>query len=278
MAYPLPKIRNLMNKQLRVGIFGANGRMGRSLISMIAEADQLQLAGAYVRPGNNFIGMDAGEMAGVGALNCGVTDQLDPEAVDIVIDFTLPEGMVKHLAWCRQYKIPMVVGTTGVNVETLAALEQAGEDIPLLFSANMSKGVNLLFKLVHIAAKAIGQQSDIEVIEAHHRFKKDAPSGTAVKIGEVIAKALDRDLNKHAIYGREGITEERDRETIGFATVRAGDITGDHTVMFGDIGERLELTHRAHSRDTFARGALDAALWLVQQPKGFYKMEDIFEL
>jgi len=197
---------------------------------------------------------------------------------DVLIDFTHPTVTLKNLAFCRKHGKAMIIGTTGFSVEEKQLLAEAGKDIPIVFAANFSVGVNLCLKLLDTAARVLGDDVDIEITEAHHRHKVDAPSGTAVRMGEVIADALGRDLKKVAVYGREGQTGARDRETIGFATVRAGDIVGDHTVLFAADGERVEITHKASSRMTFAKGAVRAALWLDGREPGLYDMQDVLDL
>ncbi len=262
-----------------IGIFGANGRMGRSLVS-VAKEQQLNLTAATVRDGSELIGVDAGELAGCGKANVPLT-ATSAESVnkaDIWVDFTMPEPMLAHLQLAVAARKAMVIGVTGLTDAQYKQVQQAAEHIPIVWAPNMSVGVNLLLHLVQTAAKVMGQTADIEIIEAHHRFKKDAPSGTAMAIGASIAKALDRDLAKVAVYGREGMTGEREQQTIGFATVRGGDIIGDHTALFADLGERLEITHKASSRSTFAQGALRAALWLQNKQPGLYSMQQVLGL
>lgn len=262
-----------------IGIFGANGRMGRALIT-VAKEQQLKLTAATVRSGSELIGVDAGELAGVGKLGLplGVTGSNSINNADIWVDFTMPEAMLAHLQLALAAKKAMVIGVTGLTDAQYQQVQQAAKHIPIVWAPNMSVGVNLLLHLVQTAAKVMGQSADIEIIEAHHRFKKDAPSGTAMAIGASIAKALERDLAKVAVYGREGITGEREPQTIGFATVRGGDIIGDHTALFADLGERLEITHKASSRNTFAQGALRAALWLQNKQPGLYSMQQVLGL
>ena len=267
------------NKMSAIGVFGANGRMGRALIS-VAKEQQLNLTAATVRTGSELIGVDAGDLAGVGKLELTLTaTNLDTvKQADIWIDFTMPEPMLAHLQLAVKAKKAMVIGVTGLTDTQYQQVQQASQYIPIVWAPNMSVGVNLLLHLVQTAARVMGQTADIEIIEAHHRFKKDAPSGTAMAIGASIAKALDRDLAEVAVYGREGITGERERQTIGFATVRGGDIIGDHTALFADLGERLEITHKASSRNTFAQGALRAALWLQNKQPGLYSMQQVLGL
>jgi len=265
---------------VKSGIFGANGRMGRALIEAHSLDADIDLQFAHVRSGSKWQGFDIGELAGIAKQNLHTSDDTEKlsEKVDAMIDFTLPEALAENVQLCLQQNIPLVVGTTGLNESQKQILKEASTKIPLVFAANMSIGVNLLFNLVRQTAKVMGQTADIEIWEAHHRFKKDAPSGTAVAIGEVIADELGRDLNECAVYGREGDTGERPQDTIGFATIRAGDIVGEHTAMFAELGERIELTHRASSRLTFAKGAVRAAKWIVDKPAGLYDMQDVLGL
>tara|TARA_R110000744_G_scaffold4221_11_gene15356 strand:+ start:5783 stop:6586 length:804 start_codon:yes stop_codon:yes gene_type:complete len=266
-----------MNK---IAIFGANGRMGRVLIEAIDQSQNATLNAAFVRASSSMMGVDVGELAGIGQRGLTVTDvnSADFSQIDIVIDFTLPEALEANLALCVQQKKPVVIGTTGLKQQQKDALQRASQHIPIVFAANYSIGVNLLLNLARQTARVMGDTADIEIIEGHHRFKKDAPSGTAVAIGEVIADELGRDLSTCAVYGREGDTGERDHKTIGFATIRAGDIVGEHTALFADIGERIELTHKASSRLTFANGAVKAAVWLKNKPAGLYDMQDVLGL
>lgn len=260
-----------------LAIFGANGRMGRVLIEAINLNDEVNIVAATARENSPWLGFDIGEMAGIGQMGVQVSDNLQPlsDEIDVMIDFTLPAALGANLEWCIQAKKPIVIGTTGLNLEQKGLLDDAAKHIPIVFAANYSVGVNLLLNLVRQAASVMGNTADIEIIEAHHRFKKDAPSGTAVAIGEAIADELGRDLSQCAVYGREGDTGERKQDTIGFATVRAGDVVGEHTALFADIGERLEITHKASSRLTFAKGAVSAAQWLSNKPAGLYSMEHV---
>ncbi|HQR53772.1 MAG TPA: 4-hydroxy-tetrahydrodipicolinate reductase [Burkholderiales bacterium] len=264
---------------LRIVIAGASGRMGRMLLETVAQAPGARITGALERPGSPFLGRDAGELIGA---PCGVTINDDIErtlaAADVLIDFTRPEGTLAHLAACDVLKVKMVVGTTGLTEQQRKRLADVSQRIGIVAAPNMSVGVNLIFKLLDTAAHVLAEGYDIEIVEAHHRHKVDAPSGTALRMGEVVAAALGRDLGNCAVYGREGVTGERNPSTIGFATVRGGDIVGDHTVLFAGIGERVEITHRASSRATFAQGALRAARWLAAQPAGLYDMQDVLGL
>jgi len=251
--------------------------MGRSLIEACHNMSDLTLTVAAERPASPFLWKDAGELAGIGANQVEITSDLAEQAdrFDVLIDFTRPEVTLQNLGVCRKAGKRMVIGTTGFTPEQREVLAKAGKDIALVVAPNMSVGVNLCFKLLETAARVLGDEVDIEIVEAHHRHKVDAPSGTALRMGEVVAKALGRDLRDCAVYGREGNTGERDRKTIGFATVRAGDIVGDHTVMFAGIGERVEITHKASSRMTFANGAMRAAGWVMGRDKGLFDMQDV---
>lgn len=265
--------------KVKVAILGCSGRMGRNLIQAAIEHESVELVGGSVRETSSFAHFDLGELAGIGAIGKNTSTALNELMdADVFIDFTSIETTLENIAWCKQNKKSLVIGTTGFSDEQIETIKAAGKDIPVILAPNTSVGVNLMFKLLEITSKAIGDYTDIEIFEAHHRFKKDAPSGTAVKMGQVIADTLGRDLNKVAIYGREGITEERKPDTIGFATVRAGDIVGEHTAFFADLGERLEITHKASSRMTFALGAMRAAFWLSEAENGYYDMQDVLGL
>jgi 4-hydroxy-tetrahydrodipicolinate reductase len=261
-------------------VTGAAGRMGRNLITATAEAEGTDLTAATERQGSSMIGVDAGELAGLEKNNIVLVDDIQSvlNAFDVCIDFTAPVVTLENIKACQAAGKKMVIGTTGFTDEQKQAIVDAAKDIAIVFAPNMSVGVNLTFKLLDIAARVLGDNVDIEVIEAHHRHKVDAPSGTALRMGEVVADALGRDLNECAVYGREGQTGERDRQTIGFETIRAGDIVGEHTVMFADIGERVEITHKASSRMTFANGAVRAARWLKNHDKGLFDMQDVLGL
>jgi len=262
----------------RVAISGAAGRMGRALIEAVTEAEDRVVTAALERPGSPALGADAGVLAGLAANVVLLGDDLAAANFDVLIDFTLPEATLENLAVCRATGKAMVIGTTGLDDAQKAVLAEAAGDIPVVFAPNMSVSVNLCLRLLDLAARVLGDQVDIEIVEAHHRHKIDAPSGTALRMGEVVAEALGRDLRECAVYGREGRTGERDRATIGFETIRAGDIVGEHTVMFADIGERIEITHKASSRMTFAKGAVRAAGWLVGRPPGLYDMQAVLGL
>jgi 4-hydroxy-tetrahydrodipicolinate reductase len=264
----------------RIVITGASGRMGSNLLRAVAEDEATQLAGAVDRPGSAAVGRDAGELAGTGPLGVAVGEDLGEvlAGADAVIDFTLPEATVTYAAACAEAEVPMVIGTTGFDAAQQAALEEAGRAVPLMIAPNMSIGVNLTFKVLDMVARALGDDYDVEIVEAHHRNKVDAPSGTALRMGEVVADALGRNLAEDAIYGREGRTGVRDARTIGFETIRAGDIVGEHTALFAGSGERVEIAHKASSRQTFATGAVRAAKWVTDQAAGLYDMQDVLGL
>jgi 4-hydroxy-tetrahydrodipicolinate reductase len=264
----------------RIAIVGASGRMGKALIEACVHTEGLEVAVATEHPSNPLVGADAGAVAGIGSNGVLIAPSLDAAAADfdVLIDFTRPEPCLEHLAWCVAKGKKVVIGTTGFDDNGKAAIAKAAEQIAVVFAPNMSVGVNLCLKLLDMAARVLGDTVDIEIIEAHHRHKVDAPSGTALRMGEVVANALGRDLKECAVYGREGVTGERDRQTIGFATVRAGDVVGDHTVLFADVGERVEITHKASSRMTFAKGAVRAAGWLQDKPSGLFDMQDVLGL
>lgn len=267
----------------RIAIVGAAGRMGKILIEACNENEATTLTVATEHPQSSLIGADAGEVAGVGKNEVIIASSLDEAEndFDVLIDFTRPEPTMDHLSWCIAHNKKIVIGTTGFSEEQKAQIQASGEQSALVFAANYSVGVTLSLKLLDTAARVMGDYTDIEVIEAHHRHKVDAPSGTALRMGEVVAEALGRDLSECAVYGREGITGDRDRNTIGFETIRAGDIVGEHTVMFADIGERLEITHKASSRMTFAKGAVRSAIWVANKGNdetGVYDMQDVLGL
>ncbi len=265
---------------INIAIVGAAGRMGKILIEACAESDNAKLTVATEHPDSSLIGTDAGEVAGVGKNNVIIVSNLDDAAndFDVLIDFTRPAPTLNHLDWCVKNNKGMIIGTTGFSDDEKSQIDTAGKKIPIVFAANYSVGVTLSLKLLELTARVLGDSVDIEIIEAHHRHKVDAPSGTALKMGEVIAKTLDRTLDENAVYCREGVTGERNRKDIGFQTIRAGDIVGEHTVMFADIGERIEITHKASSRMTFAKGAVRAATWLGSQSPSVYDMQDVLEL
>ncbi len=265
---------------IRVAVVGASGRMGLCLIKATALSAKTELTAAVSRPGSLAVGQDAGELAGISHIGITVTDDLSAavDLFDVLIDFTRPEPSMEFIEVCRLAGKKVVIGTTGYDDSQKQRIQEVAQDIAIVMAPNMSVGVNLTLKLLEMTAQVMGDYTDIEVIEAHHRHKVDAPSGTALRMGEVIADTLGRDLKACAIYGREGVTGERDRKTIGFSTIRAGDIVGEHTVMFADEGERVEITHKATSRMTFANGAVRAAEWLADKTNGLYDMQDVLGL
>jgi 4-hydroxy-tetrahydrodipicolinate reductase len=263
----------------RVAIAGASGRMGRMLIEAVLAAPDCRLAGALDVPGSPALGQDAGAFAGkatgvmiTGDLRAGLAQ------ADVLIDFTRPEGTMAHLAACREAGVKLVIGTTGLNEEHKARVQAAGEQIAILMAPNMGVGVNVLIKLLELAGKALQDGFDVEVIEAHHKHKVDAPSGTALALGEAVARAQGKSLKDCAVYARQGHTGERQAGTIGFATIRGGDIFGDHTVLFAGEGERVEITHKSSGRGGWAQGALRAARFLAGRPKGLFDMQDVLQL
>jgi len=264
------------NHPLAIAITGATGRMGRMLIEAIINAPDCKLAAALVPEGDNAIGQDAGAFLG---LETGIAIQSNLENAlqvsDVLIDFTRPRGTLEHLQICSKVGMPAVIGTTGFTAEQKATIASLSQKIPIVMSPNMSVGVNVVLRLLDMAARACQTGYDIEIVEAHHRHKVDAPSGTALRMGEVIAQALKRDLSECAIYGREGYTDEREPSTIGFSTIRGGDVVGDHTVMFMGTGERIEISHKSSSRATYAEGSLRAAHFLMQQNSGLFDMSDV---
>ena len=264
---------------VQIAISGVSGRMGRALLEAVAADADCALRAAIDRAGSPLVGQDAGAAWGA-ASGVKVTDQpaLALQGAHALIDFTRPEATFGYLDACAAAGVPLVIGTTGFDEAGRARIAAAAARIPVVFAPNMSVGVNLLMKLAELAAQVLEDGYDIEIIEAHHRHKVDAPSGTALGLGRAVARAINRDLASCAVYGREGVTGERDPRTIGFATVRGGDIVGDHTLLFAGIGERVELTHKASSRATFAQGALRAAKWLQGRAPGLYDMRDVLGL
>ncbi|HZR03255.1 MAG TPA: 4-hydroxy-tetrahydrodipicolinate reductase [Burkholderiales bacterium] len=261
---------------LHVAIAGSSGRMGRALLEAVFQSPDLRLHAALERSDSALLGRDAGELLGA---PCGVriTDDVANaiDGADVLIDFTRPQGTLLHLSACVSRGVKMVIGTTGFSPDQKARIADASSTIAIMMAPNMSVGVTLMLRLLHTAAKVLSESYDIEIIEAHHRHKVDAPSGTALRMGEVIAEALGRDLRQVAVYGREGVTGERPPNTIGFATIRGGDIVGDHTALFAGVGERVEISHKASSRATFALGALRAARFLAAKERGLFDMQDV---
>jgi 4-hydroxy-tetrahydrodipicolinate reductase len=254
--------------------------MGGRIAALIHEAADLTLVGAVERPGHPGLGKDAGESAGIGKIGVPLAGDLRDVVNDgqVVLDFTTPQAAMAHLAVAADAKVAMVLGTTGLGAADLGRVKVLSAAAPCVLSPNMSVGVNLLFKVLGEVASTLGSDYDVEIFETHHRFKKDSPSGTALRMAQVIAAALGRDLDRAGVYGRKGMVGERGKEEIAIHALRAGDVVGEHTVVFGGMGERIEITHRAHSRDTFARGALRAARWIVGKPAGLYDMQDVLGL
>jgi len=265
---------------VRIGVCGAAGRMGKTILEVCHDNDAVEVTAAIEYSGSSILGLDAGELAGIGKLGVNITDDISSVAgqVDVMIDFTLATSLAANIRKCVSANCKMVIGTTGLTQDDHALIKSASNKIAIVFAPNMSIGVNLCFKLLEMAAQVIGDDTDIEIIEAHHRNKKDAPSGTALHMGEVIAHTLGRNLKEVAVYGREGITGVRDKKAIGFETIRGGDIVGDHTVMFIADGERVEITHKATSRKTFASGAVRAAKWLSEKEIGLFDMQDVLDI
>ncbi|PKH65168.1 4-hydroxy-tetrahydrodipicolinate reductase [Psychrobacter sp. 4Dc] len=268
------------NKSINVGVIGAGGRMGRMLIEAVQNNPQTTLKAAIERQGSSLVGADAGEVAAIGHLNVQIVDDLATviNDIDVLIDFSLPDATEKNMQVCAEHNVAMVIGTTGFNEQQEQVLAKASEQITIVYAGNYSTGVNLSLKLLGMAAKAFGNDADVEIIEAHHKHKIDAPSGTAYMMAEAVAEARGQNLKDVAIYGREGQTGERESGTIGIHAIRGGEIVGDHTVMFIADGEVVEITHRARARMTFAAGAVRAATWVVEQEVGQYNMQDVLGL
>ena len=264
----------------RIAISGAAGRMGRTVVQAVAKDGSVRLGAAVESPGMSLIGADAGEVAGVGRLGVPLVDSLSDsvDAFDVLIDFTVPAATLQAVEICRAAGKQAVIATTGIGAEGVESIRGAAGDIAIVMAPNMSVGVNLVFRLTELAARVLGEDTDIEIIDLHHRHKIDAPSGTAMRLGQIVADTLDRNLDRVAVYGREGETGARDRRTIGFETIRAGDAVGEHTVLFGGTGERVEITHRANSRMNFARGALRAVRFLEGESAGLFDMQDVLGL
>jgi 4-hydroxy-tetrahydrodipicolinate reductase len=269
---------NLERGKIGTIIVGAAGRMGARLIHLVMETPSMRLCRAVERPDHPSIGKDIGEITGLGTLGIPLEGNLKKDKADVIINFTNPASSLESLEFAAQNGFAVVIGSTGFDPGQLDRIRGLSKGMRCVFSPNMSVGMNVMFRIVQEVARALGPEYDIEILEAHHHLKKDSPSGTAVKLGELIAKAVGRDFGRAAVYGRKGIVGERTKEEIGMQVIRAGDIVGEHTVLFGGIGERLEIIHRAHSRDNFARGAIRAALWVVDQPNGLYDMQDVLGL
>ena len=262
----------------RIAIAGAAGRMGQALIQAVTSDVELELAHAFEQPGHTSLGTDAGVVAGLNRVGILLTDSIDSSDFDLLITFTTPTATMEHLTYCQSQGRRMVIGTTGLDDGQRREVASASERIGVVLAPNMSVGINLTLKLIELAARTLGDSFDVEVIEAHHRHKVDAPSGTALRMGEVAAKGLGRDLVANGVYSRHGQIGVRDDKTIGFATVRAGDVVGEHSIWFVGTGERVEITHKATSRTIYAAGAVRAARWLIDQPNGLYDMQDVLGL
>lgn len=265
---------------IKLAVLGATGRMGSRITALAVDSGHFTLTTAVERKNHKDIGKDIGLVLGLGQTGVILTDDIDANAsnTDVWITFSTPEATMLHLESASRHKKALIIGTTGLDKEQVDRIKQASTSIPIVFAYNMSLGVNLLLKVLKDVAVALGDDYDIEIIEAHHRLKKDAPSGTALKMAQVIAEAMGRSLDEHAVYCRHGIIGERTKKEIGIQTIRAGDIVGEHTVIFGGLGERIEITHKASSRDTFARGALKAASWIADKKPGLYDMQDVLGL
>lgn len=258
-------------------VTGAAGRMGRRIIDILLETDGTDVVCATERPGHEIVGMDIGDYLGLGKKDCYISDKLENviDCGDVVIDFTFPEASLEHLKVAAKKKKPMVIGSTGFKEEQLKEVKKLAKKAPVVLAPNMSVGVNLLLKVLADIATVLDEDYDVDIVETHHRHKKDAPSGTALKMAQVIAKARGRNLDKVGVFERRGNIGERKRGEIGVQTLRVGDVVGDHTVIFGCMGERVEITHKASSRDVFARGAVRAAQWVVGKEPGLYDMQDV---
>jgi 4-hydroxy-tetrahydrodipicolinate reductase len=263
---------------IRAIVVGAAGKMGARIIHVIKETPSIELYRAVERTDHPSIGKDVGEAIGLGRIGVTLEGELKKVGGDVIINFTNPQSSLESLQFAKENGLAIVIGTTGLSPEQLNRVEELSKSVPCVFSPNMSVGMNVMFRIVQEIAQVLGSEYDVEILEAHHRLKKDSPSGTAVRLGELIAKAMGRDFDRVGVYGRKGMVGERTKEEIGVQVIRAGDIVGEHTALFGGIGERLEVTHRAHSRDNFARGAVRAALWVVNQRSGLYDMQDVLGL
>ncbi len=267
-------------EMINIGVIGAGGRMGRMLIEAVEDNPQTSLSAAIEREGSSLIGADAGEVAAIERLNIKIVDDLVSviDDIDVLIDFSLPDATEQNMQTCAEHKVAMVIGTTGFNEQQEQVLTEASKHIPIVYAGNYSTGVNLSLKLLGMAAKAFGNEADVEVIEAHHKHKIDAPSGTAYMMAQAVAEARGQNLKEVAVYGREGQTGAREAGSIGIHAIRGGEIIGDHTVMFIADGEVVEITHRARARMTFAAGAVRATTWVIQQKAGQYNMQDVLGL
>jgi len=265
-------------KEVRAIVVGAGGKMGARIIHIIRETPSMKLVWAVERPDHPSIGMDIGDVVGLGKMGVLLESSLKKGEGDVVINFSSPQASIESLEFAKEAGLAIVIGTTGLSSEQMNKVKELSKKVRCVFAPNMSVGVNVMFRVVQEVARVLGPEYDIEIMEAHHRLKKDSPSGTAVKLGELISSAIGRDFGKVGVYGRKGMVGERTKDEIGMQVIRAGDIVGEHTVLFGGIGERLEIIHRSHTRDNFARGAVRAALWVVNQPNGLYDMQDVLGL
>lgn len=265
---------------IKAVVAGAAGKMGGRNIHMVHQTEGIELVAAFEKPGHPAVGQDVGEVVGLGKIGIPIAAGLEPVIGqgDVIIDFSYHTSSVEHLALAARHKKAIVVGTTGFTPEEMKTIQKMAKKVRCVLAPNMSVGVNVLYKIVQDTARILGKGYDVEIIEAHHRLKKDAPSGTAVKLAQVLAETLGRDLKKVGVYARQGMIGQRTDEEIGIQTIRGGDIVGEHTVLFAGLGERIEVIHRAHSRDNFARGAIRAARWIVNQKSGLYDMQDVLGL
>ena len=265
-------------KEIGAIVVGAAGKMGGRIIHIIKETPSIKLSRAIERSDHPAIGRDIGEVIGLGKMGVPLEGLLKKEGGDVLINFSSPQASMESLEFAKEVGLAIVIGTTGLSSEQMNRAKELSKSVRCVLAPNMSVGMNVMFRVVQEVAGVLGPEYDIEILEAHHRLKKDSPSGTALKLGELISNAIGRDFGKVGVYGRKGMVGGRTKEEIGMQVIRAGDIVGEHTVLFGGIGERLEIIHRAHSRDNFARGAVRAALWVVNQPNGLYDMQDVLGL
>lgn len=268
----------MKGEKVKAIVVGAAGKMGSRVIHTIYDNPFIELFRAVERPDHPSIGADIGEIVGLGKLSIPLEGKLAGDVGDVIINFSNPQASIESLEFAREKGLAIVIGTTGFSEDQMGRIRELSKDVRCVVAPNMSVGMNVMFKIVQEIAGILGSEYDIEILEAHHRLKKDSPSGTAIRLGELVAKAMGRDFGKVGIYGRKGMIGERSHEEIGMQVIRAGDIVGEHTVIFGGMGERLEIIHRAHSRDNFARGAIRSALWVLNQPNGLYDMQDVLGL
>jgi 4-hydroxy-tetrahydrodipicolinate reductase len=265
-------------EEIKTIVVGAAGRMGGRIIHLLQEYPSMKLFRAIDRPDHPFIERDIGEIVGLGKLGIPLEGDLRKRGGDLIINFSSPQASLESMQFAQEAGLAIAIGTTGLNQEQMGKVMELSKDVRCVMAPNFSVGMNVMFRIVQEVAQVLGPEYDVEILEAHHRLKKDSPSGTAVRLGELIAQAIGRDFGKVGVYGRKGMVGERTKEEIGMQVIRAGDIVGEHTVFFGGIGERLEVTHRAQSRDNLARGAIRAALWVMNQPNGLYDMQDVLGL